>query len=343
LRIVSLLPAATEIVCALGLGDQLVGVTHECDFPPGVVNGLPVVTGSVLPAPHPREDEPLLSAREIDERVREARGSGESLYHIDNDLLRELKPDLVLAQGLCDVCAVTHKAVVAAANALDGTARVLDLAPTNLAGVLQSVRDVGAATGKNAEAAALATQIQGRWDHVRERAAAALERPRTLLLEWTDPPFSAGHWNPELLALAHAAPGPWDIPGEPSRTLSWPDIHAFAPEVIVLVACGFDADRAIDEAYVLPEAAGLDAWFALPAVRNAECYAANGNAYFNRPGPRLAESAEILATILHPETFPEMLPPHAVRQFPPELIEREKYDVLMAEVAAELEEEEKAA
>lgn len=336
-----MLPSATEIVCALGLGDQLVGVTHECDFPPDVVKGLPVVTGSILPAPHPCEDEPLLSAREIDERVREARESGESLYHIDNDLLRDLAPDLVLTQGLCDVCAVTHKAVVAAVDALGGTARVLDLAPTNLAGVLQTIRDVGAATGKDAEAAALAEQIQGRWNRVCEQAAQAPERPRTLLLEWTDPPFSAGHWNPELLALAQGAPGPWDIPGEPSRTLSWPDIHAFAPEVIVLVACGFDADRAIDEAYALPEAAGLDTWFALPAVQNAECYAVDGSAYFNRPGPRLAESAEILATILHPETCTDMLPPHAVRQFPPELVEREKYDALMAEVAAELDEDDK--
>ena len=318
------------------------GVSHECDFPPDVIldvfNAKPPITSSALPPPHPHEDEPLLSAREIDERVREARESGESLYQIDDEMLRLLKPDLVLTQGLCDVCAVTHKAVVAAVDALGGTARVLDLAPTNLAGVLQTIRDVGAATGKEVEAAALTAQIQGRWDHVRERAAATPERPRTLLLEWTDPPFSAGHWNPELLTLANAASGPWDEPGAPSRTLGWPEIVAFAPEVIVLIPCGFDADRAIDEAYALPEAAGLDAWFALPAVQNAECYAVDGNAYFNRPGPRLAESGEILATILHPETFTDMLPPHAVRQFPTELVEREKYDVLMAEVAAELEE-----
>jgi iron complex transport system substrate-binding protein len=325
------------------LGDQLVGVSHECDFPPDVVGGKPVVTSSILPAAHPHEDEPLLSAREIDERVREARESGESLYRIDNDLLRDLKPDLVLTQGLCGVCAVTHQAVVAAVDALGGSARVLDLAPTNLAGVIQTIRDVGAATDKNAEAAALAEQMQGRWDRVREQAAQAPERPRTLLLEWPDPPFSAGHWNPELLALANGAPAPWDTPGQPSRTLSWPDIHAFAPEVIVLIACGLDADRAIDEAYALPEAAGLDAWFDLPAVQNAECYAVDGSAYFNRPGPRLAESGEILATILHPETFTEMLPPHAVRQFPPELVEREKYDALMAEVAAELQEDEENA
>lgn len=340
MRIVSLLPSATEIVCALGLGDQLVGVTHECDFPPEFVAGKPVVTGSVVPAAHSpedQEDEPPLSAREIDDVVRQALDAGESLYHINHDLLRDLKPDLVLTQGLCDVCAVTHKTVVAAVNALGGTARVLDLAPTNLAGVLQSIRDVGEATGKQAEAEALTAQLQARWDRVRARATQAPEHSRTLLLEWPDPPFSAGHWNPELIALAGATAAPWDEPGAPSRTLSWDDIVAFAPEVIACVFCGFDADRSLDEAYALPELAGVESWFALPAVVNGECYALDGNAYFNRPGPRLAESAEILATVLHPETFTDDLPPFAVRYFPPELTERAPYDELMASVRAELE------
>lgn len=328
LRIVSLLPSATEIVCALGLGDQFVGVTHECDFPAEIVTNKPVVTSSILTAPEPSGDEeesdaaePPQSALEIDEQVRAALASGESLYRIDLDLLRSLKPDLILTQALCDVCAVSHKAVVAAVEALGASVSALNLAPTTLPEVLESFRQVGKATGTKAQAEALIAQTRSRWDRVRERAAAAPERPRTLLLEWPDPPFSAGHWNPELLALANGIGGPWDVAGKPSRTLTWDEINAFAPEMIVLIACGFDVDRAVYEAYALPDAPG---WFDLPAVRDGECYAVDGNAYFNRPGPRLAESAEILATVLHPETFTEMLPAYAVRRFPNDLLEPEK-------------------
>jgi iron complex transport system substrate-binding protein len=318
LRIVSLLPSATEIVCALGLEENLVGITHECDYPPSV-KGKSVVTSSILPSLHGKgEDEPL-SAGEIDGRVRDALAAGESLYRIDLERLRSLKPDLLLTQGLCDVCAVTHRAVVAAADALGSTAQVLDLAPTSLAGVLETFQQVGVATGR--EAAELVAQTKARWDAVQEKAAGTTERPKTLLLEWPDPPFSAGHWNPELLALAGGRGGPWDEIGAPSRTLTWEAIKAFQPEMLVLLACGFDAYRALDEAYALMDAPG---WFELPAVKMGECYAVDGNAYFNRPGPRLAESAEILATVLHPETFTEMLPPYAVQRFPNDLLEPEK-------------------
>ena len=328
MRIVSLLPSATEIVCALGLADQLVGITHECDYPADQIAGKPVVTSSILHRPAAAatddaegEEEAPLSAGEIDAKVREALAAGESLYTIDNDLLRELKPDLVITQALCDVCAVAHKAVVSAVDALGGSARILNLEPTTLAAVLDTFRQVGEATGAGSAAEDLVAQVQGRWDRARERAASAPERPRTLLLEWTDPPFSAGHWNPELLALAGGVGAGWDEPGVPSRTLTWDEIAAFAPEMLVLIACGFDTDRAIDEAYVLPDAPG---WFDLPAVREGECYAIDGNAYFNRPGPRLAESAEILATVLHPETITEMLPPYSVRRFPNELLQPEE-------------------
>jgi ABC-type Fe3+-hydroxamate transport system, periplasmic component len=140
-------------------------------------------------------------------------------------------------------------------------------------------------------------------------------------LEWTDPPFSAGHWNPELLALANATPGPWDEAGVPSRTITWEEIVAFAPEMLVLIPCGFDANRAIEEAEILREAPG---WYDLPAVRQGECYTVDGNAYFNRPGPRLAESAEILATVLHPDTMLTMVPPYSVRRFPEDLVKRPK-------------------
>ncbi|GAB4459392.1 MAG: cobalamin-binding protein [Armatimonadaceae bacterium] len=331
MRIVSLLPSATEIVCALGLTEALVGVTHECDFP-GTVRNKPVVTSSLLPSSHDPESS-LLSAEEIDARVRQALDAGESLYRINHDLLRDLKPDLILTQGLCDVCAVNHATVKQAVEAVGSSAQALDLAPTSLAGVQETFRMVGAATGRDTEAEDLIARTEARWQAVRATAQSASERPRTLLLEWTDPPFSAGHWNPELLELANGIAAPWDETGIPSRTLSWEEILDFQPEMIVLMACGFDTYRSLDEAFVLPDAAGHDAWFALPAVRAGDCYAVDGNAYFNRPGPRLAESAEILATILHPDRFTEMMPPFSAQRFAEELIQPSKWVKWQEEVA----------
>ena len=331
MRIVSLVPSATEIVAALGLGDELFGISHVCDYPAAAVAGRAVVTSSLLPrAVHPADDDDEAlrdadpaqtpTAAEIHERVRAALEKGEALYRVDTDLLRSLNPDLVITQGLCDVCAVTHQAAVAAADAVGTGVPVLDLSPTSLMEVYATFLQVGAATGREREAAALATSVQARWDAVRERVATVTERPRTLLLEWPDPIFSAGHWNPDLLAIAGGVGGPWDVAGEPSRVLSWEEVRAFAPEMIILIACGMDAYRALEEAYALPDAPG---WFDLPAVRNGECYAADGSAYFNRPGPRLAESAEILATILHPETFTAMLPPYSVQRFSNDLLDPE--------------------
>jgi iron complex transport system substrate-binding protein len=327
LRIASLLPSATEIVAALGLADRLVAVTHECDYPASAVEGRAVVTSSPVGQPYEVTDddgdtylvEP--TSREIDEQVRAALDAGESLYRIDIEKLRELKPDLILTQGLCDVCAVNHKAVAEAVESLGSGVTVLDLAPTTLAQVVESFRQVGDATGHRDAAERLIAETLARWETVRAKVAAAPERPRTLLLEWADPPFSAGHWNPELLRLVNAEPAPWDEIGKPSRTLTWEEITAFAPEVIVFAPCGFDANRAVDEAEVLPDVPG---WFDLPAVRNAECYALDGNAYVNRPGPRLADTAEILATVLHPETTQETVPPYSVRLFPTRLVERPK-------------------
>lgn len=332
MRIVSLLPSATEIVCALGLEESLVGITHECDYPASI-QGKPVVTSSILPSA--KDPEEWLSAEEIDQRVRAALEAGESLYRIDQDLLRELKPDLVLTQGLCDVCAVNHAAVKAAVEALGSSATVLDLAPTSLAGVLDTFRQVGKATEREREAEMLIAETETRWAQVRQQAEEAPERPRTLLLGWPDPPYSAGHWNPELLQLAGGVGGSWDEMGIPSRTLNWEEIVAFAPEMIVLMACGFDTYRALDDAFVLPHGPGEEAWFALPAVQNGDCYAVDGNAYFNRPGPRLAESAEILATILHPETITEIMPPFSVQRFADEVIDPEKWSRWLAEVAEE--------
>ena len=320
MRIVSLVPSATEVVCALGLADALVGRSHECDYPPGLVADVPVVTQSLLAVPQGEDDEPL-PAGEIDAQVRAAAQAGESFYHIDADRIRDLRPDLIITQGLCDVCAVTHREVVRAADTWGATIPTLDLQATTLAEVLDTFRQIGAATGRSAEADALVVQTEARWQAVRDRVAALTHRPRTLVLEWPDPVFVAGHWNPEIVALAGGVGGPWERAGEPSRAVAWDEIVRFAPEVIVLAACGLDTYRALDEVWPLTD---LPGWYDLPAVREGECYTADGSAYFNRPGPRLAESAEILATILAPETFTEMLPPYAVQRFDPDMLEPPK-------------------
>jgi iron complex transport system substrate-binding protein len=322
MRIVSLSPSATEILCALGLESSLVGVSHECDWPISV-RDLPRLTRSLLPETQIDEDGEILelSALEIDNAVREAVASGESLFTIDIELLRELKPDLLVTQGLCNVCAVHHKTALIASEALDKAAgaMVLDLSPTTLAEVLETFRQIGTATQRDAEAESLIAKTKNRWDAVREKTQTIGELPRTLLLEWPEPSFSAGHWNPELLQIAGGMLAPWDIVGKPSRVLDWTEVLEFNPEYIVLIACGFDAYRSLDEAWPLSE---LPGWYDLPAVRNGDCYAADGNAFFNRPGPRLADSAEILATILRPEVFTDMLPPYSVQRFPDEMLVR---------------------
>jgi iron complex transport system substrate-binding protein len=302
MRIVSFLPAATEIVCALGLADRLVGVTHSCDFPESVVDSLPRVTQSLLP-----DD---ADAAAIDAAVRAAQAGGQPTFAVDIDRLRTLAPDIVLGQGLCDACAPGQALLDDALAALPNAPIRVDLSAATIDGVLETFRTVAAALGVPEAGAALVETTRTRWDAVREGVATTEERPRTLLLEWPAPPFCAGHWNPELLALAGATRAPWDAPGKPSRPVTAKEIADFAPEILILALCGFSGDRAEEEAMALSELDGFESW---PCFQNNECYLVDGDAYINRPGPRLAESAEILATILHPETFTEMLPPHAVR------------------------------
>ncbi|MBC8142334.1 MAG: cobalamin-binding protein, partial [Armatimonadetes bacterium] len=174
---------------------------------------------------------------------------------------------------------------------------------------------VGAATGRDAEASELVSDMIARFESVKLSAMESPNHPRVLLLEWPEPLFCAGHWSPELLDFAHAVAAPWDKPGAPSRIIAWNDVLRFDPEVIVLAACGMDAERGAWESTTLTD---LPGWFELPAVRSGDCYAVDGNAYFNRPGPRLADSAELLATILHPETIQTPVPPYSVSRFPPE-------------------------
>jgi iron complex transport system substrate-binding protein len=298
LRIASLLPSATEIVHFVDAGDALVGVTHECDYPPGVEN-LPRLTGTSI-------DQHSMTSAEIDAAVGERLTDSDSIYSLDAKLLEELNPDLILTQGLCDVCAVSSNVVEQATAALPQTPRVLSMNPTTLNEVLDVTVEVGDALGRGSEARAKTASLSERLAHV-EEAVVGLSRPRVGCIEWLDPPFSAGHWVPGMVRLA----GGEDLfarAGEPSGRLSWEEIFGAAPEVLVLMPCGFDAVRAAGEARALP---GLPGWEDLPAVENGRVWAVDANSYYSRPAPRLVEGVEILARILHPQVFPEAPEPKA--------------------------------
>jgi iron complex transport system substrate-binding protein len=307
MRIVSLLPSATEIVYALGLGDSLVGVTHECDYPEAA-RTKPVVTRSLL-------DHSDATSEEIDHAVRGQLRDGLSLYELDRALLAELRPDLILTQALCEVCAVSYDAVERAVR--DVTAefggvapQVLSLEPNNLQDILATIGSVGRVAGAMREAAAIVDGLRARIERVHKLAQAISTRPRVACLEWIDPPYGPGHWLPEMIALAGGTPG-LGTPHTDSRRITWGDVIAFAPEVIVVTPCGFDLERTIGEALrVLPHRTG---WEALPAVRTGRVYAVDGNAYYSRPGPRIVDSLELLAELIHPEQFAGWGPPDAWR------------------------------
>lgn len=293
MKIVSLLPSATEIVCALGLEDSLVAITHECDYPPSV-RDKPIITRSILP-------EGLTSA-EIDAAVREQLGEGQSLYTIDQTLLAELAPDVILTQQLCDVCAVSYEDVQAAVRALPRPPRVLNLEPATLGDVLGTIMQVGQSTGRGEAAAALTANLWARVERVRAKAETAT-RPRTVLLEWIDPLFGGGHWDPELVQIA----GGCDLVGslhQPSTQISWEAVCQFAPDVLVVAQCGFGVMRTLED---MPTLEALPGYADLPAVRSGCVFVVNGSDYFSRPGPRLVDSLELLAALLHPEIFGEPL------------------------------------
>lgn len=292
MRIVSLLPSATEIVCALGLESQLVGVTHECDHP-AAVRALPKVTRTLIPSD--------ASSHAIDALVRERLATRAALYTLDLATLGALAPDLIVTQALCDVCAVAEDEVRAAACALPGAPQVLNLEPQTLAEVLDALRMVGRATGTEDRAEEMVAALAARVEAVRARAG--VERPRVLLLEWIDPPFSAGHWNPELVAIAGGVPV-LGVAGERSRTLAWPEVIAAAPEVVLVSCCGFDVERTRRDLPLLDLVPG---WHDLPAVRHGRVWVTDGNQFFSRPGPRLVESLELLAHAIDPARHP--LPP----------------------------------
>lgn len=287
-RIVSLLPSATEIVCALGLEDRLVGVTHECDYPE-FVRKLPKVTRTLIPAD--------ATSGEIDALVRDRLSAQSALYTLDMETLRRLEPDLIVTQALCDVCAVAEEEVRNAACLLPGGPPVLNLEPETLDEVLACIGRVADAAGEPARAVPVVARLRERVDAVVSRTREIRSRPKVALLEWLDPPFSTGHWNPELIRLAGGEDG-LGRAGQKSVTLRWDQVIDYAPEVVLISCCGFTAARALHEAEVLRDVSG---WDDIPAARSGRVYVTDGNAYFSRPGPRLVDSLELLAHVIHPD------------------------------------------
>jgi iron complex transport system substrate-binding protein len=295
MRIVSLLPAATEIVAALGLGDRLVGVSHECDHPPEVATK-PRVT-------HCDIHGNALASDAIDAWVTDALRRTGTLYTMDEPLLRRLEPDFILTQRLCDVCAVGYGSVTAFAATLAHPPQVVNLEPSSVSDVLQDIRNVGAALGVPERAARLVIELEARIEAVRVRVRDA-SRPRCVLLEWIAPPFRSGHWGPELVEIA----GGIELlgrRGEDAAGVSWESVVEAAPEILVLACCGFDVARTIAD---LPRLRAAPGWATLPAVATANVFAVEGSSYFSRPGPRLVDSLEMLAEMVHPERFPRRFP-----------------------------------
>jgi iron complex transport system substrate-binding protein len=302
MRICSLLPSATEIAFALGLGDEVVGVTHECDYPPEAKKRRIVVKSAIEPEKH--------ASGEIDRLVGVHLRTKKSIYAIDLAKFQEADPDFILTQDLCDVCAIDYNEVIEAARSLARPPKIVALSPSDLSEVLSDIEIVGDAAGRKREAEALVTSLKRRIERVRERSAGSDLRPRVACIEWLDPIYNAGHWVPEMVALAGGIDGLGKV-GEPSKKIEWDAVRAFAPEVAILLPCGFGVARSLREASLLSR---LNGWNDLPAVKKGRVYAVNGSAYFNRSGPRLVDGLEILAQIIHPEIFPWQAPPEAAQR-----------------------------
>ncbi|GGM39883.1 cobalamin-binding protein [Longimycelium tulufanense] len=287
MRLVSLLPAATDIVAELGLLPDLVGRTHECDWPPGEIEHVPVVTDSEI-------DQNRMGSREISDAVGGATHGGSSLYILDTARLAALRPDVVLTQDLCEVCAVSYQRVSDAVRVLHGAVRVLSLEPRTLPEVLSTIGRVGTELGVPAAAENLVARLRTRLADVR-RSVADRPRPRVATIEWLDPIWPAGHWVPDQIEAAGGTPLLAGS-GEHTRPLDWSAVLAARPEVLLLLPCGFPPERTLAELHLLTERPG---WADLPAVRAGRVWVLDGPAHYNRPGPRVVRGVEILAHVLH--------------------------------------------
>ena len=302
MRICSFLPSGTEILYALGLGDAVVGVSHECDYPPEALQKPKVVRAAIDPE--------RASSEEIDRAARQALVRRESLYQVDADALRRAQPDLIVTQQLCEVCAVDASQVAAALRSLSYRPQVVSLHPHTLDGSLEDIRLVGEAAGRRHEAETLLQSRHERLRRLRTRLAGITDRPRVFCLEWLAPLMASGHWVPEMVELA----GGTEVlgrAGQPSRYVAAEEVAAARPEILVLMPCGFSIERTQRE---LSLVTGQPWWGTLPAVRDGQAYLVDGPAYFNRPGPRLVDGVELLAGLLHPEACADLIPRGAVQR-----------------------------
>ncbi|MEM6692062.1 MAG: cobalamin-binding protein [Planctomycetota bacterium] len=281
MRIVSLIPSGTEIVASLGLAESLVGRTHECDYPPSVAT-TPVVTSSDISQ--------SASSADIDRAVRESLKDDAGLYHVDVDAVVDLEPDLIITQTLCDVCAVSPTALQAAMDRFASKPTWIDLTPTTLEEVFDSILLVAAGVDRVHVGEVVIEQLRARVEAVEDRASRLKYRPLGMLLEWTDPPFAAGHWNPELMKFA-GCQNAFGTRGERSEQIAWQDIARVDPEFIYVACCGFDADRGKHEVDDLEQ---HPVWNSLAAVKTNNVFVGDGSAHFNRPGPRLLDGLEHL-------------------------------------------------
>lgn len=288
MRVVSFLPSATEMLYQLGAASQIVGVTHECKFPPAARKKPRVICPSFDPG--------SMTGREIDSKIVELIRSGRDIYIVDDETLKKANPDLIVAQGLCEVCSPFTKEISRAVNVLGGRPDVLVLDPHDLDDILVSMMDVAEKIGKVKQGRMLVASLQKRIDAIRSMKVKS--RPRVLCIEWLDPLFTAGHWVPQMVEYAGGING-ISSAGEQSRRMEIDEVVQFDPDVIVLMPCGFGIKRTLDE---LPPLASNEKWKSLRAVRSGRVHVVDANAYFSKPGPRTVTGLEIMAKILHPET-----------------------------------------
>lgn len=289
MRIVSFLPSATETLYELGAGSQVVGVTHECNYPSQARKKPRVIRSSFDPG--------QMTGRDIDSKIVELMRTGKDIYILDENTLKRVSPDLIVAQGLCEVCSPFTKEINRAVSLLGGRPDLLVLDPHDLDDILVSIMDVAEKIGKVREGRKLVASLQKRIDRVRS-IMKLKRRPKVLCVEWIDPLFTAGHWVPQMVEYAGGING-LSSAGEPSRRMDIDEAVQLDPDAIVLMPCGLDIDQTLQE---LPTLTGNEKWKSLQAVKNGNVYAVNANAYFSKPGPRIIVGLEIIAKILHPET-----------------------------------------
>ncbi|MCS7197589.1 MAG: cobalamin-binding protein [Candidatus Bipolaricaulota bacterium] len=299
MKIVSLLPSATEIVYELGLGDHLVGVSHDCDWPPEV-SAKPKLSQAVVHSEMP--------SAEIDRIVRERLHNGLSVYHIDAELLQRLEPDLILTQELCEVCAPSFDDVRHAVKLLHGPPQIVSLEPHTLEDIFDNILTVGEVTGRSEVARRVVGHLRRRLERIREKTKTVQHRPRVCCIEWLEPIMIGGHWVPQMVEYAGGEDWLGEI-GYPSRYADWEEILTYNPDIIVLMPCGFSIERTLRELDLLTE---RDGWEELTAVKEGQVFIVEASAYFNRPGPRIVTGLEILAEIIHPEIFSGLAPQEAM-------------------------------